>query len=178
MLIRALRERHPQGARALYDMYYGALFGTIARIVPDQYQSEDVLQECFLRIWNQIDQYDSSKGRLFTWMVNIARNMAIDRLRSKGYRNDRKTGGLEGCEHIAQSHEGIFDRLDSRLIRKGMVILQQKELNIVDLIYYQGYTHTEVAEALQIPLGTVKTRLRTALQRLRVYYTCYSLQAS
>ncbi|TSJ36470.1 sigma-70 family RNA polymerase sigma factor [Mucilaginibacter corticis] len=170
ILIRAMRERHPNGARALYDMYSTALYGIISRIIPDSALAEDLLQETFIRVWQSVDKYDELKGRLFTWMVNIARNLAIDSLRSKSYRNGLKCHGLENSEFIEHKSTTIEDCLDYRLIRSGVMRLRQEEMQIIDLIYYCGYTHIEAAEALGIPPGTVKTRVTMAVNRLRRYY--------
>lgn len=169
MLIRALKERNPNGVNALYHMYSASLFGVISRIIDDVPLSEDVLQETFIRIWQAIDQYDPQKGRLFTWMVNIARNMAIDRLRSKTYRNDARTTGLEGCEELPQNID-LYSRIDARAVKSVASRLPSKELLVVELIYFKGYTHLEAAETLQMPLGSVKTVLCRAIRRLRGYY--------
>ncbi len=178
MLIRALRERHPAGPKALYDMYSGSLFGVICRILNDQALSEDILQETFLKIWRSIDHYEPEKGRLFTWMVNIARHQAIDRVRSKNYRNGQQTQGLEGCEDLALPAEGIYDRADRYFIRLGVEKLRSQESEVINLIYYQGYTHAEAAAALGLPLGTVKTRLMMGLKRLRSFYTAGHLSVA
>lgn len=176
MLIRAISERHQDGARALYDMYSDSLYGVISRIITDTQLAEDILQESFIRIWQAFDQYDSAKGRLFTWMVNIARHMAIDKLRSRNYRNDHLTGELDGCEVLTNAHLHIYDRIDGRLIRQGLKQLRDIELKVVELVYFGGYTHVEAAEALQIPLGTVKTHLWQAIRHLRTYYSSPELQ--
>lgn len=111
-LIRLLKERHPNGARALYDMYSAALFGAIIRIIPNQSQAEDILQETFIRLWQSTPLYQPEKGRLFTWMISIARNSAIDRLRAKSYRMNLQTQGLEGCESIPAMDYDCDNRLD------------------------------------------------------------------
>lgn len=167
--MRLIRERHPDGAVALYDMYKASLYGIIARIVPDTARSEDLLQEAFIRIWQSFEQYDPAKGRLFTWMVNIARNMAIDLLRSKTYKKDLLTGELGGHEEIAVP-VAAFDRADYHHVRQTAGLLKGSEKAIVDLIYYRGYTHVEAAEELKLPVGTVKTRLVRAIRRLRAHY--------
>lgn len=169
-LVRLIREQHPNGAVALYDMYSATLYGVISRIIPDSIRSEDVLQETFLKIWQSFGQYDAAKGRLFTWMINIARRQSIDTLRSKSYRQEIQTTELSGNEEIFVGPEVIYNRVDHRLARVTVSLLRGSEKKIVELIYYQGYTHAETAEALHLPLGTVKTRLVRAIKRLRVHY--------
>lgn len=169
-LIRLIREQHPNGAAALYDMYGASLYGVIARIIPDTMRSEDVLQETFLKIWQCFAQYDPAKGRLYTWMFNIARRQSIDTLRSKSYRQETQTTELSGNEEFFVGPEVIYNRIDNSLARLTVGLLQGSEKKIVELIYYGGYTHAETAETLSIPLGTVKTRLARALKRLRAYY--------
>ncbi len=169
-LVRLLQERNPKGAAALYDMYSAVLFGTISRIIPDEVQAQDVLQESFLRIWQSFEYYQKDKGRLFTWMVNVARNLAIDCLRSKSYRKNQQTIGLDGCEQMEVTAMDCDVRIDQGLIRGGVCKLRNKEKDVVELIYYKGYSHAEVAQVLGVPLGTVKTRLMTALKRLRTFY--------
>ncbi|SEM76657.1 RNA polymerase sigma-70 factor, ECF subfamily [Mucilaginibacter gossypiicola] len=169
-LIKLIRERHPEGAKALYHMYSGSLYGVISRIITDEVLSEDVLQECFIKVWHSFDSYDENRGRLYTWMSNIARNMAIDQLRSKDFRNSQQH------QRISESYEEFYEdevssvNVDMRFLRIGANRLPDKERCIIDLIYYQGYTHCEAAEELQIPLGTIKTRIIRAIKRLRLHY--------
>ncbi|WP_121810221.1 RNA polymerase sigma factor [Mucilaginibacter kameinonensis] len=170
LLIRAIQEKTDLGAKALYDMYAGSLLGVISRIVPESSLAEDILQELFLKIWNSFDKYDALKGRLFTWMVNLARNLAIDALRKKDYRQQALHVNLAeyGNELVQASPQ--FDPTDFKLVRSAVVNLPDKERQVLELIYFKGFKHTEVAEALQMPLGTVKTLCRAAINKLREYY--------
>ncbi|WP_114937511.1 RNA polymerase sigma factor [Mucilaginibacter endophyticus] len=169
-LIKLIRERHPEGAKALYHMYSGSLYGVISRIITDEALSEDVLQECFIKVWQSFDSYDENRGRLYTWMSNIARNMAIDQLRSKEFRNSQRH------QRISEFYEEFYEdevssvNVDMRFLRIGANKLPDKERCIIDLIYYKGYTHCEAAEELQIPLGTIKTRIIRAIKRLKLHY--------
>ncbi|MEO3406840.1 sigma-70 family RNA polymerase sigma factor [Mucilaginibacter sp. CAU 1740] len=170
-LIRLIRERHPNGAKALYSMYSSSLYGVISRIVIDEAVSEDVLQDCFIRIWHNFHSYDENKGRLYTWMSNIARNLAIDQRRSKDFRNSHRHQKLSDFNEEFYEDEVCSLQVDIRFLRSYTQRLPDKERAIIDLIYYQGYTHAEVAEVLQIPLGTIKTRAVRAIKRLRIYYS-------
>jgi RNA polymerase sigma factor (sigma-70 family) len=162
-LVRALRQKDNQAFSYLYDHYAGALFGIIQQIVGDSELSNDVLQETFVNIWRRIDTYDESKGRLFTWMLNIARNAAIDKTRSKGYKQSQRQVSLDGELSLATVRPGIDDFGLKTQIQK----LKAEHRILIDLSYFQGYTHEQIAKALDIPLGTVKTRIRSALTQLR-----------
>ena len=162
-LVMALREKDNQAFSYLYEHYAGALYGVIRQIVVDPELANDVLQESFLNIWRRMDSYDEKKGRLFTWMLNIARNAAIDKLRSKGYQQEQKQIPLDGETIQASVRPGIDDYGLKKIIHK----LRDEQRLLIDLSYFQGYTHEQIASVLHIPLGTVKTRIRTALTQLK-----------
>jgi len=150
----------------LYDNYSGALFTIINQIVPDKETASDVLQEVYVNIWKKIDTYDSTKGRLFTWMLNIARNAAIDKLRSKGYRDNQRNQPITDGESA-----GLEMRSNPTIndvgLKKVLTTLNDEYRKLIDLSYFQGFTHEEIAKMMGIPLGTVKTRIRTAISQLR-----------
>jgi RNA polymerase sigma factor (sigma-70 family) len=164
-LVLLLKQRSQQVFSYLYDNYSGALHSIIQNIVNDEELSNDVLQEVFVKIWKQIDSYDSSKGRLFTWMLNIARNASIDTIRSKGYQNSRQNREL--TEDVYSSGGSSEMKTEHIGLRKLVHSLKEEYKVLVELSYFQGYTQDEIANMLGIPLGTVKTRLRTALIQLR-----------
>jgi len=164
-LVASLRQREQQAFNFLYDHYATALHGVILNIIPDSNTAGDVLQEVFVKIWRQIDQYDAGKGRLFTWMLNIARNTAIDTIRSKGWQNSLKNNEL--TDHSIEQAGSTKDKTDDIGLRKIVHRLKEEYKVLVELSYFQGYTQDEIAKMLNIPLGTVKTRLRTALMQLR-----------
>lgn len=150
----------------LYDHYSGALFTIITQIVPDKDTAGDVLQEVFINIWKKINTYDAKKGRLFTWMLNIARNAAIDKIRSRGYRDAQRNQPIPDGENSsmpASSNPSVSDVGLQKLLTK----LNGESRKLIDLSYFQGFTHEEIAKMLGIPLGTVKTRIRTAIIQLR-----------
>lgn len=166
-LIQAIQNKDKIGAEALYDMYSSSLYGVIYRIVLHEEIAEDLLQETFIRIWNSFSSYDTSRGKLFTWMINIARNIAIDKTRSKDFRNSSKT---ENIDNNVLSIEGNFQsemNPETLGLKELVEKLKPDQKMVLDLVYYKGYTHVEVAEQLEIPLGTVKTRLRNAIITLR-----------
>lgn len=165
-LVVLLNEQSNDAFSYLYDHYSGALFTIISQIVPDKDTAGDVLQEVFINIWKKINTYDASKGRLFTWMLNIARNAAIDKIRSKGYRDNQRnqpiieteTSGMNISSNPSVSDVGL---------KKLLTTLNDESRKLIDLSYFQGFTHEEIAKLMGIPLGTVKTRIRTAIIQLR-----------
>jgi len=166
-LVMAIRNKEKAGAEALYDMYSSSLYGIIFRVVQHEEMAEDLLQDTFLRIWNSFESYDSSKGRLFTWMVNIARNIAIDKTRSKDFRNSAKTEDIENNALTLNKQSDNSLNPEAIGLRELVAKLKPEQKMILDMVYFRGFTHAEVSEELDIPLGTVKTRLRNAIISLR-----------
>jgi len=164
-LVALLKEQNNDAFNYLYDHYSGALFTIINQIVPDKDTASDVLQEVFVNVWRKIGSYDETKGRLFTWMLNIARNAAIDKVRSKGYRDNQRTQSIaEGESGMAMSSNPVVNDVG---LKKVLTTLNEEYRKLIDLSYFQGFTHEEIAKMLGIPLGTVKTRIRTAISQLR-----------
>ena len=169
-LVRALKGQETIAIQALYDMYSAALLGVISRIIQHPEIAEDLLQETFIKIWNSADSYDSSKGRLFTWMINVARNLAIDKLRSKDFRNATKNQDLENNVDFIDSQKKITFNADTLGLRDMVTALKPEFNDVLDMVYFKGYTHVEAAEELNLPLGTVKTRIRMAIMELRKHF--------
>jgi RNA polymerase sigma factor (sigma-70 family) len=169
-LVLALRNHEKIAIEALYDMYSSSLFGVISRIVIDTATAEDVLQETFVKIWNSFSSYSTEKGRLFTWMVNVARNLAIDKIRSKDFKNQNKNQELENNVTSIDAQRNTIYQPELLGIKDLVQKLKPEQKSILDLVYFKGYTHVEAAEELGIPLGTIKTRLRMAIQELRKHF--------
>lgn len=155
---------------ALYDMYCGSLFGIINRIVKEEEIAEDVLQDTFVRIWQSFEMYDASKGRLFTWMSNLARNLALDKLKSKSYRNNNLNDKICEMQNTVDHQFNVKNNPETIGVREIVMRLKPEYKCIIDLVYYKGYTHVEAAEELDIPVGTLKTRMRMAVNDLRKYF--------
>ena len=166
-MIAALGKREKIAAEALYDMYSASLFGVISRIVIDTDTAEDVLQDTFVKIWNSFASYSAEKGRLFTWMVNIARNLAIDKIRSKDFKNQNKNQELENNVTFIDEKRNTVYNPELLGIKDLVEKLKPEQKSILDLVYFKGYTHVEAADELGVPLGTIKTRLRMAIVQLR-----------
>ena len=165
-LVVLLNEQSNDAFNYLYNNYSGALYTIINQIVLDKDTANDVMQEVFVNIWRKINMYDATKGRLFTWMLNIARNAAIDKVRSKGYRDNQRNQPITENENsrIEMSANPVVNDVG---LKKVLTTLNEEYRRLIDLSYYQGFTHEEIAKMLGIPLGTVKTRIRTAICQLR-----------
>jgi RNA polymerase sigma-70 factor, ECF subfamily len=166
-LIILIKEKNQKAFSYLYDNYSQALFGVVNNIVKNTEEAEDVIQNVFLKIWNNFSSYDENKGRLYTWMLNIARNLAIDSTRSKHEKIKNKIQSTsDGVYHENKlfvndsSHENIgFNSILNNL--------KEDHKLIINLAYFEGYTQEEISKKLGMPLGTVKTKVRQALLKLR-----------
>jgi RNA polymerase sigma factor (sigma-70 family) len=164
-LVTLLQQKDNAAFSYLYDHYAGALQGIIRQVVNDEELSEDVVQEVFVSIWRKIDSYDPQKGRLFTWMLNVARNAAIDKVRSRSFQQGLKQKSLDTGNEL---HHPVVRQVGEDIgLKRVLLKLKDEQRQLIDLSYYQGFTHDQIAKALNIPLGTVKTRLRSALSQLR-----------
>ena len=143
-LVQAILEKDKNGAEALYDMYSSSLYGVIFRIVQHQEIAEDLLQDTFIRIWNSFSSYDAAKGRLFTWMVNVARNIAIDKTRSKEFRNSAKTEDIENNVLIIDKQVNTIINPETIGLKDLIGKLKPEHKIILDLVYFEGLTHGEV----------------------------------
>jgi RNA polymerase sigma factor (sigma-70 family) len=166
-LVALLQQRNDQSFGYLYDNYSGALFGIVNGIVADAETARDVLQDVFVNIWKKIESYDPSKGRLFTWMMNIARNAAIDKIRSRGYQDSLKNYAIPDNVDTNIAGTVTLPKVADTGLKKILTQLKEEYRVLIDMSYFQGYTHDEISKILDIPLGTVKTRIRTALIHLR-----------
>lgn len=166
-MVALLKKQDKVAMHYLYDNYSAALYGTILRIVNDEKVAEEVLNDAFLKIWDKIDTFDSKKGRLFTWMLNLTRNLSIDKLRSKEIKKVKKTDDISDNVYNIERDNLIHQHEDDIGVKELLSKLREEERLVVDLVYFKGFTQSEVSDEYEIPLGTVKTRLRMALKNLR-----------
>lgn len=165
-LVELLRQKNRDGYNQLYERYAGTLYGIIFKIVTDTSTAEDILQDTFVKVWKNINNYSAEKGSFFTWLLNITRYTAIDYLRSKQHKQKTKTQTTTDNEYIQEAIYTVNNVDNSSL--KGLVAkLEPKYREVIDLVYFWGYTQDEVSKILNMPLGTVKTRARMGLQILR-----------
>ncbi|MFL5763906.1 MAG: RNA polymerase sigma factor [Bacteroidia bacterium] len=166
-LVSLLKNKDVAAYNALYDNYSAALYGVITRIVPAEEIAEDLLQDVFVKIWKSIESYDAGKGRLFTWMLNIARNSSIDYVRSRQSRAESKIQDISNSVYEVNKQSTASVNTDTIGLKEQVVKLKDDYRILIDLIYFKGYTQEETAKELNIPLGTVKTRVRAAIMHLR-----------
>jgi RNA polymerase sigma-70 factor (ECF subfamily) len=168
-LAERLRRRDPQALAELYDRYGRTAYSLILRVVRDATIAEDLVQETFLRVWNRVQGFDAARGALGPWLLAVARNRAIDYLRSVAGR-ERVAVEFEETDHPAlycHMEQDILAADKTRRVKAAMEKLPPNQRTVVELAYFEGLTQSEMAERIGQPLGTVKTWIRTALISLR-----------
>ena len=167
-LLHAIARGDEQALASLYDRYKVILFGLVLRILRRRDEAEDVLQELFLQVWKRATDFDAARGRPFTWLVTMARSRAIDRLRSLDARN---RAGVEAARAAGEEWaDAVTDAIRSEqgeIVRRALAELPEEQRRALLLAYFEGLTQTEIAARLNAPLGTIKTRMRSGMIRLR-----------
>jgi RNA polymerase sigma-70 factor (ECF subfamily) len=169
-LVERLKRRDPQALAELYDRYGRLAYSLVLRVVRDQAIAEDLVQETFLRVWNRIQSIDSDKGAIGPWLLAVARNRAIDYLRSTAGRDRSSAVELDETEHAPLFREmeaGIVMSDQVRRIKAALEKLAPNYRTVVELAYFEGMSQSEMSAQMGQPLGTIKTWVRTALQSLR-----------
>ena len=166
-LIERVRAGEKQALADLYDAYSGMVYGLVLRMVYSEPIAQEIVQDVFLKVWNNIKSYDATKSRISTWIMNIARNRAIDEIRSKRFKNDRENQSIENSVQQIEALGGSEIKTDSIGLKSVMRRLRPEQQKLIELVYFGGFTHEEAAKELSIPLGTVKTRIRSSIQELR-----------
>ncbi|GLY46900.1 ECF RNA polymerase sigma factor SigK [Lentzea sp. NBRC 102530] len=153
----------------LYDLVSGAVFGLVRRVLRDQAQSEEVFQEVMLEVWRTASRFDPDRGKAMTWILTMAHRRAVDRVRSAraAAGRDERAAALGVVTPFDEVAEQVAERLEQRKVRRCLQFLTQLQRESVVMAYYRGYSYAEVASLLDVPLGTVKTRMRDGLIRLR-----------
>ena len=169
-LIERLRRRDPDAMSDLYDRYSRVVYSVILRIVRNASVAEELVQESFLRAWNRGSDFDSTRGRIGPWLLTIARNRAIDYLRSSAGQQQATTFELVSSERVSlfvNTEDRMLDQEQARRIRSAFSQLNENQRQVLELAYFEGLSQSEMAEKLGQPLGTIKTWVRTALTTLR-----------
>tara|TARA_R110002020_G_scaffold107848_7_gene250251 strand:- start:2620 stop:3204 length:585 start_codon:yes stop_codon:yes gene_type:complete len=167
-LIIEMQNGNEKAFSQLYTMYSEAIYGIIYSIVLDEETAEELLQDVFIKVWNNANSYSVNKGRFFTWLLNIARNTAIDETRSKAFKNSRKNLSTTNFVDILSSSDSLNKKTNTIGLKKFVDALKPACIKIIDLLYFKGFTQAEASKTLEIPLGTLKTRNRTCINELRV----------
>ncbi|MEI2694564.1 MAG: sigma-70 family RNA polymerase sigma factor [Saprospiraceae bacterium] len=164
-------DRLQQGDNAafeyLYDHYAATMFGIIKRIVTKEEDAENLLQDCFVKIWRYIGTYEVEKGSLATWLINIARNTAIDHTRSKHFIRETKNQNLDSLVSIESRVLSVSQQEDTLDLRQLVLKIDPSCRKVLEWMYFDGLTQQEISEEYGLPLGTVKTRARNGLRELR-----------
>lgn len=166
-IISLFEQRSSRAVNLIFENYGKALYGIIYKVVADHQDCEEVLQDVLVKIWEKSAMYDNTKGRLYTWMVSIARNAAIDKTRSKINKQNRKTDSSDDYVTIDKGAMGV--RPDTIGVRDLTKKLPEDQRQVLEYAYFKGYTQKEISEELNMPLGTVKTKVRSGLNGLKDY---------
>lgn len=168
-LIQSIASGDETAFEALYDDVSARVFGLIRRVLRDESQCEEVLQEVFVEVWQQAARYDADRGRAVSWIMVMAHRRAVDRVRASQSSRDRDL--RQGAKEFEESYDDVQDTVETRLegerVQSALQNLSDAQRKAIELAYYGGYTHQEVAKLLEVPVGTVKTRIRDGMIRLR-----------
>ncbi len=174
-LMKRIASKDPVALSLLYDHYNRLLFGLLLSILKKREEAEDILQEVFTNIWEKADQFDTERGTVYTWIVSLTRNKGIDRLRSKVYKEQKKQSTslddedvyhpLYSNENTPEEHTILRDRADK--LYEALQKLSEKQRSVIQVAYFEGLSQSEISEEMDLPLGTVKTRMRDGMIKLR-----------
>lgn len=163
-IVEKIRAGNEDGLRLLYKNYSSTLFGIAMRHLNNEMYAEEVLQNTFLKVWQKIDQYDPEKAAFYTWMVNILKNSAIDVGRTLKFQSEQKTVSFDNDVHNSKNEHILSMGMEATQLLKNV---EQKYVQVLDYLYLRGYSQSEMAEELDIPIGTIKTRVKKAIDILR-----------
>ncbi len=166
-IVELLQERNEKAISLLYEHYGDTLYGVAKKVVRDEELAQDILQESFVKIWKKSDSYDPSKAKLFTWLFRITRNTAIDKLRSINTKTDKEIQ-MDVSDVYNLGVESIRPELMD--VQENLEKIEPKYQIVLEALFFQGMTQQEASEELDIPLGTIKSRLKIGLRELKKIY--------
>lgn len=166
-IVSLLQEGDKRAIPIIYENYSGSLFGVINKIIKDEEMAQDVLQETFIKVWRYSKKYDPSKAKLFTWLYRIARNTAIDKLRSHNLKFEKEIQISDSNVYKISTLGLNQDTID---LQKHVATLDLKYQTVIKALFFEGMTQQEASEELDIPLGTIKSRLKIGLRELKKIY--------
>ena len=159
-----------RGIESLYDQYGRLAYGLACRILNDRAAAEDVVQEAFLAVWKNAGQFDNRRGSVRSWLFSIVHNRAIDRIRGTAHsHNDVPLENVEPVIQLNDAWEAVSVELERKQVQDGMRSLPEAQRETLELAYFKGLTHVEIAQQMGVPLGTVKGRMRIGLEKLRSF---------
>lgn len=166
-LIVQFQKKDESAFESLYLMYQDSISGVIFNIVRDKEIAEELMQDVFIKAWHNAETYSSSKGRMFTWLLSIARNTAIDKTRSKDFKNAKQNLNADFFVDILENKTDLNRQTDAIGLKAFVEKLDHKCRKVIELLYFKGYTQKEASEILEMPIGTIKTRNRNCINELR-----------
>jgi len=166
-IVYLLQKGDKKAISLLYENYADSLYGVILKVISDEDTAQDVLQESFVKVWKKADTYDPSKAKLFTWLYRIAYNSAIDKIRSES-KKTKKEVQIEASNVYKITSEGLNQ--DVMDIKKHLGTLDEKYQIVINALFFEGMTQQEASDELDIPLGTIKSRLKIGLRELKKIY--------
>jgi RNA polymerase sigma-70 factor (ECF subfamily) len=169
-LLHAVARGDEAALARLYDAYRVILFGLLVRILNSREEAEDVLQEVFVQVWRRAKDFDEKRGKPFTWLVTLTRSRAIDRLRALGARQRLVAGAAQDQDETEQASDALTDAVRAEqqtVVRRALAQLPEEQRHTLVLAYFDGLTQSEIASKLNAPLGTIKTRMRSGMIKLR-----------
>ena len=174
-LMQKIAEKKKVAFSVLYDRHSAILFGLALKILHDRFLAEDVLQELFLTIWEKAEKFNTERGNVIAWMTILCRNRCIDKLRQLETNKQRSTELDEESVIQVKAHHASDDQFDSahqamlhKTVSEAMATLPVEQKQLIEMAFFEGFTQSEIARELNVPLGTVKTRIRLGMQKLRV----------
>jgi len=166
-LISQFQQKDVKAYEKLYNMYCNSISGVVNTIVKNDDVAQEITQDVFIKAWNKSDSYSAQKGRFFTWILNIARNAAIDYTRSKKFKQSKQNLNSDFFVDILESNDSLDNSTDAIGIKEFVKNLSEKCKSIINLLFFKGYTQKEASEELDMPIGTIKTRNRNCIANLR-----------
>ncbi len=166
-LVEKIRAGDRQALERLYDAYAGMVYGVVLKMIRDEELAQEIVQNVFLRLWKNIDKYDEAKAKISTWIINIARNRIIDEIRSENFKNQQENQSLDYSVNEGELGGSTEMKVNAIGLKSMINKLRSEQKLLLELVYFGGYTHEEAAKELNIPLGTVKTRIRSSILELR-----------
>jgi RNA polymerase sigma-70 factor (ECF subfamily) len=173
-LLQKVAEQDQQALMALYQQYGGLVYSLCLRVLRQPSAAEEVTQDVFLKLWRQPQRWNPTLGQFSSWLLTIARNAAIDRLRREGRLAPSQWEGTPEGDHTPAQADAFAAEhanwVNGQVLRRLLQGLPAEQRLLIELAFFEGYTHSELSELLQLPLGTVKTRLRMGMQKLRALW--------
>lgn len=166
-IVELLQERDEKAISLLYDNYADTLYGVAYKVVKDEDLAQDIVQESFVKIWKKSDSYDATKAKLFTWLFRITRNTAIDKLRSINTKSDKEIQIDVSDVYTIGEHSIRPELID---VKENLDKLEPKYRIVLEALFFEGMTQQEASDELDIPLGTIKSRLKIGLREMRKIY--------